>query len=502
MKKSFNRRDFLKIAGMLPLSLATPRFLKNVAAKNILIIVFDALTAYNISLYGYPRETMPHLSNLAERAIVYHRHYAGGNFTTTGTATLLTGTNAWTHRALQQNSAVAEQVAAHNIFAVFKDYHRLAYTHNGWVTTLLRQFKQYIEEWIPREELMLASYGNFIPKLFPNDEDAASVGWDRNVNLESGFSYSLFLSRFYHTLQEAQIKNIYSQYPRKIPSVGTNNYFVMEQATEWLSSRLTEIPQPFFGYFHFLPPHAPYRTSIEFFNSFAKDKFRLSTKPASVFGQNYGQGDLSEQNTEYDEFILYVDNEFRKFYKVLESSGVLENTILVLTSDHGEMNDRGIRGHLTSAMYEPLIRIPLLIFDPDRKERLDVHTPTSAVDILPTLLHLTEQSIPNWVEGSVLPPFSSAEIPESRSLYATHAIHTPQDQPIKKSFSVSLVKGRYKLHYYYGYEEIQGGELMHLFDIESDPEELNDQSETHQEVKDELLAELKAKLMEINQPYL
>src|SRR5512144_1796135 len=99
-----NRRDFLKLAGMLPVSLAAPRWTRRLpevgAPGNVIVVVFDAWTAFNVSLYGYPRQTMPNLERLAQRAIVYHDHYAGGNFTTPGTASLLTGTYPWSHRAI------------------------------------------------------------------------------------------------------------------------------------------------------------------------------------------------------------------------------------------------------------------------------------------------------------------------------------------------------------------------------------------------------------------
>ncbi len=65
----------------------------------MVVIVFDAFSAYNISLYGYQRETTPNIARWAERAVVYHNHNAGGNFTIPGTASLLTGTYPWTHRA-------------------------------------------------------------------------------------------------------------------------------------------------------------------------------------------------------------------------------------------------------------------------------------------------------------------------------------------------------------------------------------------------------------------
>ena len=79
---SLNRRDFLKISGLCSLgmvmpSIQMPPLLKQEASQaNVLIVVNDALSAHNVSLYGYPRDTMPNLTRLAERSVVYHNHLA------------------------------------------------------------------------------------------------------------------------------------------------------------------------------------------------------------------------------------------------------------------------------------------------------------------------------------------------------------------------------------------------------------------------------------------
>ena len=116
MSYGLSRRDFLKLAGLASLGMVVPPSVQLASnrlqgtQKNVLIIVFDALTAYNISLYGYERETMPNLARLAKRATVYHNHFAGGNYTTPGTASLLTGTLPWTHRAIRFNGTVKSEI--------------------------------------------------------------------------------------------------------------------------------------------------------------------------------------------------------------------------------------------------------------------------------------------------------------------------------------------------------------------------------------------------------
>jgi arylsulfatase A-like enzyme len=507
MTKTLSRRDFLKLAGLLPLSMAAPRFVQtSPTQKNVLIIVFDAFSAYNISLYGYSRETTPNLAKLADRAVVYHKHYAGGNYTTTGTATLLTGTNAWTHRAFQNDSGVATVVEKHNIFNAFQKHYRMGYSHNILANTLMKQFQTDIEDLIPREQLLLNSLGGFIQTLFGNDEDLASVGWRRNIQLEeSNTAYSLLLSRLYAPLQAAIVKSISSRFPLGIPTANSDDRFVLEDAIDYTVKALTNASQPFLGYFHYLPPHAPYRTTGEFFGHFNNDGYVPPKKPLSIFNQKQDRMGLYDRRTKNDEFILYVDKEFGRLYDMMESAGLLENTIVVLTSDHGEMNERGISGHSSSAMYEPVVRVPLVIFEPGRKERVDIKIPTSAADVLPTLLHMSGQNIPDWSEGVVLPPFNSAAPDPDRSIFILRAIKSDQDKPLTNLISIALIKGKYKLHYYLGYPEVKKTgveEVIYLFDVEADPEELVDLAESHKDIADAMLKEIKAKLAEANQPYM
>ena len=509
MRNQFNRRDFLKLAGLLPLSLSVPRLLQTLKPsgsaqerpKNVLIVIFDAFSAYNIPLYGYGRMTTPTIAHLSKKAIVYHNHFAGGNFTTPGTASLLTGVLPWTHRAFVPNSEVTEPFASRNIFGAFQNHYRIAYTHNGWAYTLLRQFYKEIDELIAREKLLVGSFDTVVQKLFENDDDIASVSWARNMRVnEDGYAYSLFLSHLYEDLQEKKIENLKALFPRGLPTTGSDNGFLIEQAVDYIADRLTSIPQPFVGYFHFLPPHYPYRTSQEFYNTFNSDGFKPVEKPVDIFARRVSKN-LPGKRKEYDEFILYCDKEFGRLYNYLESSGLLQNTWLVLTSDHGEMFERGISGHSTDALYQPVVRIPLMIFEPGREVGMNVHAVTSAIDVLPTLAHLSGERIPDWTEGIILPPFVSADQTLDRNTYLVRANNNDQYAPLTMASTI-LVRENYKLHYYFGYPEVSTEGLVRLFDIDSDPEELVDLSLSKKGIASELLNELKAKLTDVNKPYL
>jgi arylsulfatase A-like enzyme len=510
MGKQITRRDFLKLAGIAPLSVAVPSLVNSLApvqqsgtSQNVIVIVFDAFSAYNISLYGYQRETTPNIARWAEQAVVYHNHHAGGNFTTPGTASLLTGTYPWTHRALGYYDTAEASFANKNIFSAFQNHYRVAYTHNPVANRLLSQFGEYIEDQVPLGKLFLTN-DDFIYSLFGKDEDTANVSWIRAMKKrEEGYAYSLFLARLYEKQRDSVISALRTQFPGGIPHIATDDYFLLEDAIDWLRDTVDTFPQPFMGYFHFMPPHGPYLTNKKYYNFFNGDDYRPVFKPLDIFSKKQDRmfETLLRKRANYDEFILYVDEEFGRLMDKLQETGVLENAWVVLTSDHGEMFERGIRGHWTPVLYEPVIRVPLMIFEPGYRSRRDVYENTSAVDLLPTLLHLTGQPPADWSDGSVMPPFKQAYDPE-RSLYAVQSLQGEQYLPLTEA-TVALIKGEYKLMYFFGYKELgTSGERIELYDIENDPEELNNLSSSKRETTAELLHELKQKLAEENKPYI
>jgi choline-sulfatase len=162
------------------------------------------------------------------------------------------------------------------------------------------------------------------------------------------------------------------------------------------------------------------------------------------------------------------------------------------------MFERGISAHSTDALYEPVIRIPLMIFEPGREQGLDIHTPTSAADVLPTLAHVTGKPAPDWTEGAVLPPFAAPD-PE-RSIFVVRAPKTAPTAPITRA-STAIVRANYKLLYFFGFPERGIDELVKLYDLEKDPEEMTDLAVSRRDVTETLLAELRGRIREKNRPF-
>lgn len=504
--KQITRREFLKLAGMIPLISSMPQILKptnplaNPGAQNVLVVVFDTLTALHMQLFGYHRETMPNLARHTERATVYHNHYTAGSFTSPGTASLLTGTYPWTNRAFTSHKPTADAFTSRNLFHGFDQHYRITYTHNPLVKTFLNQFSNDLELYKPIQELYI-QYDEIVAKLFGKDEDIASLSWINGLKKSSdGAAYSLFLSSLYQRYAEKATAEIRKDYPRSLPLIGEDNFFLLEHAIDWTKDELPLIPQPFLGYFHFLPPHSPYATRKDFINVFRDDGLEVTKKPLHPLGPEDWDNTILKSRRWYDEFILLVDSEFNRLFTSLEQSGLLENTWVVFTSDHGELFERGLFGHFVPFLFEALLRVPLIIFEPGQTTRRDIYDRTSAVDVLPTLFQVTGQPVPDWLEGEVLPPYRQQPVDDQRSIFAFDAKKSSQFKPTT-SGTAALYKGPHKLVYYYGYDTLKSGPMFDLYDLEKDPLELNNLTQSNPSLVKKLSEELIAKIAEADAIY-
>ncbi len=159
-----------------------------------------------------------------------------------------------------------------------------------------------------------------------------------------------------------------------------------------------------------------------------------------------GQRDL------YDKQIAQIDDEFGNLIHRLNKSGILENSYLIFTSDHGELFERGFVGHGFQLMYEPVLNIPLIIHAPGQVKREDVYALTSNIDVLPTILSIAGKESPSDIDGRILPGFGG-QVDVDRPIFSVVAVDNSAFAPIKKAV-ISMRKGFYKLIAYLGYEEM------------------------------------------------
>jgi arylsulfatase A-like enzyme len=503
MNSKPNRREFLKWISLLSLSGLYSHFfppnslpLSVDNGGNVIMLVFDTLSALHLDLHGYQRKTTPNLARFAENATVYHSHYSAGNFTVPGTASMLTGTYPWTNLAYHFHGTIQDDFATKNIFQILKEngYTSLAFSHNIQVNMLFSQFQHSIETWkMPRDVPL--SDNNLSDLLFRRDYGAAIRSEAVYLKFAGELPNSLFLDPigwlFRVKSTEAINNELWQLFPRGVPK-SDDIVCVLEDTFDWLIPQLMALPQPYFAYIHVMPPHFPYNTRREFIDIF-NDGWEPASKPESIFARRKLPTSIYELRRFYDEYIAYVDSEFGRIFNQLLQKGVLENTHLIITSDHGEMFERGVWGHLNQVLYQPVIRVPLLIHEPGQNFRQDIYTLTSSIDLVPTILHLAQLGCPSWCEGEILPPYAENSSTDERTIFAVEAKSNPKSRQLEVA-TVAMMKDQYKLINYMGYPDSE--DFFELFDLSNDPDERLDLSEVRKPLASDLLEELRTKIQE------
>jgi arylsulfatase A-like enzyme len=503
--KQLSRRDILKLASLVPLALVSNMLRSTSLADsvgnspNVIILVFDAWSARNLRLYGYPRGTMPNLEKFAERAVVFHRHYSAATFTVPGTASLLSSLYPWTHRAINLGSSgVLERHRDHQAFATFSDaYKTLGYAQNKYADIFLYQFKKYLDTHIKSGAFNLEHRYLHTSPLFENDAMAAFASFENNIFQETtGFDSSLLLGPAFRLwkFRERSLNNQAQreEYPRGLPDA--TEQFLLSDLVDGVLGLLGKVQPPTFAYLHLFPPHDPYAFQRKFVNAF-HDGWVPPQKPIHELSEQKPATLLNRSNEYYDEYLADWDAELGRLFDFLHSSGLFDSSYIIITSDHGEIFERGQIGHFTKLIYDPLIHIPLIISQPGQTVRKDVYTATSAVDVLPTLARLTGRPEPDWTEGTLLPSLGGTEDPK-RSIYAMDAKTNSEFGPLKH-FTISLTKGDYRLTCY-KYSESPKFEFYHL---KEDPEELTDLYPSQPAIALQMQEELLEKLAEVNKPF-
>ena len=500
-----SRREIIKLLSLTPL-LALPgstssslSISENRDLPNIVILVFDTWAANHLPCYGYHRDTMPELSKFLERASVYHSHYSTSNFTSPGTASILTSRYPWNHRAFNLYGEIIKNEVPNNLFAALEGtaYTRMGFSQNPLAIYLLAQFAKDLELFPMADETALIDY-YLSDNFFRNDIRTASIVETAALRPPADKPLSFFLSLIDKYIANQNNRDFNSKYKDQYPLGPVAHFgrsYLMPDMMDWVANSVSILPQPTVSYIHLFPPHEPYRPSADFIGRFA-DGWSPAEKPGHFLSEGYTQETLNVRRQVYDEYLAYIDSELGKVLTAWGEQGVLDNTILMLTSDHGEMFERGILRHDSPTLFQPLIRVPLIISSPGQTARQDIYTSSSNLDLLPTIMKILDQPIPEWCEGEVLPPY--AEPDKDRTIFAIENRTTPLLAPIEKA-TIAAMRDSYKLIYYMGYDLEE--EMMELFDLDQDPEELNNLASTFPEIVSSLKSEILTQIEKSNQRY-
>ena len=505
--RGLTRREFLKLISLAPVGiysrpLSTLKAAGGSDKPNVIIIVFDAWSQHNVSLYGYPRHNMLNLEKFAETATVYHNHYSTGTFTIPSTATILTGMHPWSHRAFQLGAGISSAHLNQTLFSVLSSTHStLAYTQNKLADQILYQLELDLDQHVNTWRYNVQNNNPYSLPIFKKDIRMAYAGLEDNIVQDGvGYDSSLFFGPFYRLLtlynQKRAIKQYGDNYPRGMPQ--SPGFFLLRDIVDGAIDLLKGIQQPTVAYFHFLPPHEPYAPTKDFFETFMDD-WNPPDKPVH---------DLSEKKTRleklhlqrrfYDEFIASWDHESARLFQYLKDSGLTENSYIIVMADHGELFERGDLGHVTKLIYDPVVHVPLIISSPGQTQREDVHTFTSSVDLLPTIAQLTGNPIPDWSEGNLLPRLGGLE-DEHRSIFSMDAKFNSSFTPLR-NYSMSITRDHHRLVYYCYPKD--NYEKYEFYDLDADRHEMKDLYPSSPSLAKEMQDELLQKVQDENKRFL
>src|SRR5688572_7114469 len=320
MQKSrgLSRREFLKLISLTPVGIFSRPFSRltkvpNPDIPNIIIIIFDAWSQHHVSLYGYPRQTMPNLEKFAEKATVYHNHYSAGTFTTPGATSLLTGLYPWSHRAWHLGATTATQHAAHNIFAALSETHStLGYAQNEFADQLLYAMANDLDTHVHNWSFSTQNSNFYSAPIFNKNPRIAFAGIeDLLIRRVKGNDASLFLGpllRLNFLRNRLKYKIKYGEnYPRGLPD--SSELFLLEDVVDGAIQTLKGVQSPTLAYLHFYPPHDPYCPTKVFYKKFI-DGWKTPEKPIHDLSEDkYHAMHLISNRRYYDEFIASWDHE-------------------------------------------------------------------------------------------------------------------------------------------------------------------------------------------------
>jgi arylsulfatase A-like enzyme len=457
----------------------------DVKRPDIIMVSFDALTARDMSVYGYNRLTTPFINEWSKTASLFTRLESASNWTSSTAASMMTGKRVWTHRMFQGDSKLFKS-DTESLPLTLKNngYYNMAFVVNGYASV---------------KRLGVANGFDIIPRNTELAESRTLIG------IRFG-SLDVILSRLFGDKIKSYSWIIFPDFIlgkllREIflyPSVMTQTEAPPESAFKYFLKTIDNgVPGPFFAWIHVLPPHDPYlpdETYMGMFNSSPKlrsfDKQMEEEVEAHTIKNNE---DWGIYRARYDEFIRFCDKQFEDFIKEIRKREQLKDAIVILTADHGESFEHGYFTHNTNHHYEQVTNIPLIIEEPDRNVRVIINDLIEQIDVPPTILSLANIPVPSWMEGRSLLPLMRGEQLPSKYVYSMSFQKNPSTGGQITKGTIAVWEDDYKLIYY-----LDENKSL-LFNLKDDPGELKNLFNEKKDIGQQLLSLIQNNLKKANE---
>ena len=409
--------------------------------SNFLLITFDALSAEDMSLYGYRLPTTPNIDAFARRATVFTNFFSACTFTTPCVASISTGLYPSESYVYQLQGRIRADAAAKSLPHLLRSagYATGAFMSNPFADQLYRS------------KSSASDFDEFPEPVF---HEASQPLWDAlgPLHQDSGFGSRIDEYLDFQRLWAAMLPhNLWIRY-RPVAS--------FEHARQVLS----KLPDGFFMWVHVLAPHDPYIPDAADKDRFIPDVERRTFEAEPRRWQPYyepnQQSQVDRRRLAYDEYVASADRAFGAFMSDLENSDKLLDTTVIVSADHGESFEGGVFRHQSAYLTRPVIHIPLIIRTPGQREGSTVNFAADQTSLAPTILELAGLPKPDSMRGQSLVPWlnrdgqGDGEGLAFNQYFETNSVFKPL-----RNGSVGVIDGQYQ---YVVYLDSQKGVLRPL----------------------------------------
>lgn len=331
-------------------------------APNVVLVIIDTLRADHLSVYGYDRPTSPHIDELARQGVLFDDAISASSWTLPSHASMMTGTYPHVHRADTFKSVLPANLPTLASEFERDGYRTAAFSANIYFFSRRHGFGPGFTH-----------FGDFF------QSPAEALDRVHYINLIDQFLLRHHWTEYFFGRQTAADIN--------------------RAALHWIDGG----HRPFFLALNYLDVHDPYAPPQPWRHRFSKRMDPGGRIDAGInLFPHLTPAQMKDEVNAYDGGVAYADHEIGRLVAALSARGLLSNTLLVITSDHGEaLGEHGLIDH-ANALYFPLIHVPLLFRWPGHiPAGIRVKRPISTRDIGATLLALIH-SRPNNFPGKSL----------------------------------------------------------------------------------------------------
>jgi arylsulfatase A-like enzyme len=376
---------------------------------NVIVILVDTLRGDRVSYAGHARATSPRLDALAGEAVVYPTAISPGAWTPPSHASIFTGTYPARHGVDRSHPYLDTPMTTLPEYLHERGYRTYGISSNYWISAAThydRGFDVFCQSWQlfqTRTNPALERQRRRDPSYTPPPKPALLERLQASANrLEAGFWRTCCGPLMPVDMGAGRVNRVVRRWVRR-----------------WATER-----EPFFAFIHYMEPHLPYHPPTQFARRFlgARElgRARAVNQNALKFiggGAPMAADDFELLGRLYDAEINYTDHCIGELLDGLRATGLLDDTLLVFTSDHGEnLGDHGLMDHMFS-VHDSIVRVPLLVRFPGGRPRGVERGLVQTLDIFPTVVAVLEDAgvsangagagLAAQFQGTPLPPLGA-----------------------------------------------------------------------------------------------